>query len=290
MADSRRTVLITGCSDGGMGAALAKELHEAGLHVYATARDVAKTERLTSLGIETLALDVQSESSIESCVNKISHLDILINNAGLLYTMPIADVSILEAKKIFDVNVWGYLAVTQAFLPLLLKSPHAIIVNHTSAGADISIPFQGVYNASKAATSRFSDAMRLELQAVGISVVELRTGGVKTNVVANVQTRQPELPAGSIYTPAKELVETALRYEWFGNMGITAEQWAKEVVADLLKKPPPLVIWRVESAWLARLGSVFPFGWFDGRLKKLTGLDKVESALRTQEVCISPIK
>ena len=85
MAVSKRTVLITGCSDGGTGAELAKQFHKAGLRVYATARDVSKMESLTALGIETLPLDIQSESSIEECAKKVSHLDMLINNAGATY-------------------------------------------------------------------------------------------------------------------------------------------------------------------------------------------------------------
>lgn len=128
----KRSVLITGCSDGGLGSALAIAFHQAGLHVYATARNPSKMSQMKTLGIETLTLDVLSESSIAACVNKISDLDILVNNAGSGYTMPVSDVSIAEAKKLFDLNVWSYIAVTQAFLPLLLKSK-GMIVNQTSA-------------------------------------------------------------------------------------------------------------------------------------------------------------
>ncbi|KAJ8103642.1 hypothetical protein POJ06DRAFT_242516 [Lipomyces tetrasporus] len=77
MTSSKRTVLITGCSDGGMGAALAVAFHDAGLQVYATARNPAKMSHLTSLGIKTLTLDVLSESSIAECVGKLTSLDIL---------------------------------------------------------------------------------------------------------------------------------------------------------------------------------------------------------------------
>ncbi len=90
MSSSKRTVLITGCSDGGLGAALAIAFHEAGLHVYATARNPSKMTELTSLGIETLTLDVLSDSSITACVNKLSNLDILVNNAGACYSMPVS--------------------------------------------------------------------------------------------------------------------------------------------------------------------------------------------------------
>ena len=196
--------------------------------------------------------------------------------------MAVADIPIAEAKKLFDLNVWSNIAMTQAFLPLLLKSPRAMIVNHTSVGVGMSIPFQAVYNASKSAMSTFSDTLRLELQPFDISVVELKTGGVKTNIAKNVQAKGPELPSGSIYTPAKEQVEKALRVEYFESMGVPPEQWAKEVVGDLLRKVPPPVIWRGESAFAARIGSFFPHGWFDGMVKKMTGLDKVESIIRKQ--------
>lgn len=90
MRISKRTVLITGCSDGGLGAALAIAFREAGLHVYATARNPSKMTQLTSLGIETLTLDVLSDSSIAACVSKLDKLDILVNNAGACYSMPVS--------------------------------------------------------------------------------------------------------------------------------------------------------------------------------------------------------
>lgn len=218
MSTPKRTVLITGCSDGGLGAALASAFHEAGLHVYATARNPAKMEQLTSLGIETLTLDVQSQSSIAACVGKLSSLDILVNNAGMQFLMPVVDVSIPEAKKLFDLNVWSHIAMTQAFLPLLLKSPDGMIVNQRSVAAVTTLPFQAV--------------------------------------------------------------EKAMRQEEFEDRGMPAQKWAKSVVQDLLKKTPPSVIWRGESAWLTRLASVLPFGMFDGMVKKLTGLDIVERTVR----------
>ena len=281
MSSPKRTVLITGCSDGGLGAALAIAFHEAGLHVYATARNPSKMEQLASLGIERLTLDVQSESSIAACVSKMSGLDILVNNAGAQYLMPVVDASIPEAKKLFDLNVWSQIAVTQAFLPLLLKSSHGMIVNQTSIGAVTTIPFQAVYNSSKAALAMLSDSLRLELQPFGIAVVDLKTGVVKTNLIKNLQeSKQPSLPEGSIYEPAKETVEKALRQEGFENQGMPAEKWAKGVVQELLKKNGPSVIWKGESAWLTRIATVLPFGMLDGMVKKLTGLDIVERTVR----------
>lgn len=146
-----------------MGAALAIAFHEAGLHVYATARNISAMAHLASLGIETLALDIQSDASIAACVSAVSsrNLDILVNNAGASASMPISDLSLAEAKQLFDVNVWAQLAVTQAFLPLLLKSK-GMIVNQTSVVSTTAVPFQSAYNASKAAMAMFSDSLRLE--------------------------------------------------------------------------------------------------------------------------------
>lgn len=263
-----------------MGAALAKEFYSSGYHVYATAREQSKMVSLAALGIETMTLDIQSQSSIDLCVESVPRLDILVNNAGASYTMPIMDMSIPEAKKLFDCNVWGHLALTQAFLPRLLASTKAMVVNHTSVGVHAAIPFQAAYNASKAAMSMFSDILRLELQPFDIAVVNLKTGGVKTNIIPNLQARQSRLPASSIYSPARELVESALRIEWVGDRGITAEQWAKEVVADLQKSSVPPVIWRGEAAWSMRFASILPSGWLEGMLKRMMGVDKIEQKIR----------
>ncbi|CAF9924267.1 MAG: hypothetical protein ALECFALPRED_002717 [Alectoria fallacina] len=274
---TKRTVLITGCSDGGLGAALAVAFHEGGLHVYATARDPSKMAHIASLGIETLTLDVQSDSSITACVQNLSGLDILVNNAGAAYAMPFSDLSIAEGKKLFDLNVWSYLAVTQAFLPLLLQSK-GMIVNNTSVAGSMTMPFQSVYNASKAAMATFSDSQRLELAPFGITVVDLKTGVVLSSIYQKAMDNH--LPKGSMYEPAKEAVEKALRGEDVVGLGMPAEQWARGVVQDLLRKTPPPNIWRGSQAWLVRLATMLPFGTFDGMVKKMTKLDVVEKMVR----------
>jgi 1-acylglycerone phosphate reductase len=279
-SNSKRSVLITGCSDGGMGAELAIAFHRAGLHVYATARNTAKMAGLKSMGIETMELDIQSEDSIAACVKQLDHLDILVNNAGSLLVMPVADLSIPEAKKLMDINLWAQIAVTQAFLPMLLQSPRALLVNHTSVGAVITVPFQAAYNASKAAFAKFSDCMRLELHPFGLTVVDLRTAGVKTNIIQNHRdSKAGTLPPDSIYQPAKEAVEKTLRQENIVDRGIEASKWAESVVADLMKKNPPPLIWRGEGALMCRTASAMPFGTFDGPIRKLTGLDVVEKTI-----------
>ncbi|KAJ5884890.1 Short-chain dehydrogenase/reductase SDR [Penicillium taxi] len=277
-----RTVLITGCSDGGLGASLALAFHAVGLKVYATARNSSKLGQVSAAGIETLVLDVLSSESIKNAVMKIPNLDILVNNAGAEYLMPVTDVDIAEAKRLFDLNVWSYIEVTQAFLPLLLKSPHgALIVNQSSAASVTVLPFQGVYTASKAAIAMLSDTLRLELSVMGITVVDLKTGMVCSNLIKNqVEAKPAILPATSIYYPAREIVEKTMNQDGPAEYGMPNMQWATAVVGDLLKKKPPPLIWRGEQAWLARLICLLPLGIFDGMLKKMGGLDIVEKIMK----------
>jgi len=279
MACPKRTVLITGCSDGGLGAGLAIAFHEAGLHVYATARNPSKMKQLTALGIETFTLDVLSDSSIADCVSKLSELDILVNNAGGGYNNAISDISISEAKKLFDLNVWSYLAVTQAFLPLLLQSK-GMIVNQTSVSSVTPVPFQSTYNASKAAIAMYSNTLRLELSPFGVTVVDLKTGSVKSNFFQSEELKQGSLPKGSIYESARATVEKQLRGDGFKDLGMPTQEWADQVVRDLLKTTPPPNIWRGTQAWLVWLSTILPFGMLDGMIKKMTGLDVVEQIMR----------
>lgn len=147
---SKQNVLITSCSDGGLGAALALAFHNANFHVYATAQSNEKMVGLSNLGIETIELDVTSQTSIAEAAAKVSSLDILINNSGTMITMPAMDTSIEQAKKMFDVNFWGIVAMSQAFVPHLIKTK-GMIVNQTSVAATMALPWQAAYGASKAA-------------------------------------------------------------------------------------------------------------------------------------------
>ncbi|EXJ89650.1 hypothetical protein A1O3_02717 [Capronia epimyces CBS 606.96] len=282
MSTPKKSVLITGCSDGGLGAALAIAFHQAGLHVYATARNPARLTEVQSHGIETLTLDVLSDSSIAACVAQVARLDILVNNAGALYSMPVSDLSMVQAKKLFDLNVWSYLAVTQAFLPLLLESK-GVIVNQTSSAGVLNVPFQATYNASKAAMSMFSHTMRLELEPFGVRVVDLKTSAVVSRGLTNYRdldrdisnTPAPVLPKGSIYEPAREVVERSMRCE-YTTPEVTAEQWASQVVPELLKTNPPSNVWAGTKARMVRLLAMLPAGVMDGMMRKMTGLDVVK--------------
>jgi short-subunit dehydrogenase len=195
------TILITGCSDGGIGSslALAFHAHNPNHKIIATLRNPSKASALKpfSPAITIVPLDVLSAQSITSCVEQVSSLtngklDILLNNAGYGLTCPITDTNTDEARDLFNTNFFAVMDVTNAFLPLLLNSardgrgPKPMIVNNTSIVGVIPMPWQGVYNASKAALASLTDTLRLELEVVGVNVVDLKTGAVKSGFFGNV--------------------------------------------------------------------------------------------------------
>lgn len=141
-----KTVLITGCSDGGIGAAAARAFQENGYHVFATARTTSKMSSLSKLSnVTTLGLDVTNEPSISNAVKAVADktggkLDVLCNNAGAPLMMPALDTTLEKAKRMFDVNLWGVVAVTNAFAPLVIEAKGTIATTGSIAG-EINIPF-----------------------------------------------------------------------------------------------------------------------------------------------------
>ena len=141
-----KSVLITGCSEGGIGSALVESFHNRGLHVFATARSLPKMIHLKKLPrVTLLSLDVTSSSDIAAAVEAVKAetggtLDFLVNNSGIAYVMPTLDAPIGEAKRIFDTNLWGVLAVTQAFAPFLIAAKGSI-VNLSSISGYVNAPW-----------------------------------------------------------------------------------------------------------------------------------------------------
>lgn len=143
--------LITGCSQGGIGYALALELRRhPNIHVFATTRSVSKMDRLAGHpNVTLLALDVTSPASVDAAVAAVTcktggRLDYLVNNAGLQIVMPVLDLDIESARHMYEVNFWGVFAVTRAFAPLVIAA-QGTIANLSSIGAMISLPYLGPF-------------------------------------------------------------------------------------------------------------------------------------------------
>jgi 1-acylglycerone phosphate reductase len=147
MTSNRLTVLITGCSSGGIGGALAQAFHEKGYHVFATARTPSKISPslIKSPNVTVLTLDVLSSTSITEAVTSVREktggkLDVLVNNSGSGMMLPALDSPIEEGKKLFDLNFWAALAMVQAFAPML-QAAGGCLVNNGSVSGLMPIPF-----------------------------------------------------------------------------------------------------------------------------------------------------
>ncbi|KAJ5134308.1 hypothetical protein N7526_005673 [Penicillium atrosanguineum] len=236
MTNTRKTCLITGCSKGGVGEALAEAFRDKGYHVFVTARSTNKIPEPLhdASNVTVLALDVSSSRSIAAAAKVIQSetggkLDVLINNAGLGMEMPVLDTSIAEAKKLFDVNFFGALEMTQVFSPMLIKA-EGCIVNNSSVGGRFPIPFIGTYQATKAALIQTSEVLRLEVAPLNVRVLTLITGGITTNFLANIPTLL--LPENSYYHGIRNIIEEQPQQVPFG---VSPNKFAREVLYQVEK-------------------------------------------------------
>jgi 1-acylglycerone phosphate reductase len=159
--------LITGVSTGGLGDALTTELlTRPNMHVIATGLELSHLDHITAPSARVTRLQLEA---VERLTGGVLHY--LVNNAGYGYMMPLLDANINAVRDNFEVNVFGLLAVTQAFLPLLRRA-QGVVVNQCSIASLVGgrQPFIGSYCATKAAVASLNDNMRLEFAPFGVKV------------------------------------------------------------------------------------------------------------------------
>ena len=184
-----RTVLITGCSSG-IGEACALQLDRSGWVVFAGVRreeDGLRLSRASSGRLVPTRIDVSDPRSVSEAARRVSErvgdagLQGLVNNAGIAGGGPLEYVRLDEFRYLFEVNVFGLLGVTQAFLPLLHQG-RGRIVNIGSIAGKVTTPLLGPYCASKHAVEAMSDALRMELVQAGLYTSVVEPGVVATPI------------------------------------------------------------------------------------------------------------
>jgi NAD(P)-dependent dehydrogenase (short-subunit alcohol dehydrogenase family) len=204
----RGTVVVTGASTG-IGEATALHLKQLGFDVLAGVRKDEDAERLRSLGVRPLKLDVTDADSIASTRAEVEEasggrLAALVNNAGIAVAAPLEYIPIEQLRNQLEVNLIGQVAVTQALLPLL-RAGRGRVVNVSSIGGRIAMPLAGPYAASKFALEAVSDSLRRELRHLGVEVVVVEPGGIKTpiwrkaNAAATEMLRDAPAEAEQLY-------------------------------------------------------------------------------------------
>lgn len=186
-----QTVLITGATDG-LGKAAALLLAERGYRVFAAGRSAEKRAQLDALAkqqnlpLETLELDVCNDSSVQKAVasvyQKADAIDVLINNAGLVYVGAVEDLRLEDWRRQFETNFFGVIRVTQAVLPPMRERCKGRILMMSSVSGFVTPPTQGAYSASKHAIEALSNALRQELYPFGIHTILIQPGYIVTNI------------------------------------------------------------------------------------------------------------
>ena len=179
-----KVILITGASSG-IGFDAAATLARQGHRVYAAARRVERMEPLKECGVVPLQMDVTDEASMEAGVRTVlaaeGRIDVLVNNAGYGYFGAIENVSMEEARRQLEVNVFGLARLCQLVLPSMRKQGSGRIVNTSSVAGKTVLYFGGWYHVSKYSVEALSDALRMELKPFGIDVSMIEPGGIQTN-------------------------------------------------------------------------------------------------------------
>src|SRR6266705_1924549 len=186
-----KTVLITGATDG-LGKAAALLLASRGYRVFAAGRSAEKRANLDALAkekhlpLETLEMDVCDDISVQRAVASIyqtsGNIDVLINNAGLVYAGAVEDLRLEDWRRQFETNFFGVIRVTQAVLPPMRERRKGRILMMSSVSGFVTAPTHGAYNASKHAIEALSNALRYELYAFGIHTILIQPGYIMTSI------------------------------------------------------------------------------------------------------------
>jgi len=188
-----RVVLITGASSG-FGEACARHLSQKGYRVYGTSRNAAVETKLDPSPangpfLRMIPMDVRETTSVNKGVTYIidreGSIDVVVNNAGVAVAGPVEEISVDDVKSQFETNFFGAVRVCQAVIPTMRAQHSGYIVNISSIGGVMGIPFQSAYSASKFALEGFSEAFRIEVKPFGVHVVLIEPGDFKTSSTKN---------------------------------------------------------------------------------------------------------
>jgi len=296
-----RAAVITGAS-GGIGRACVERMVQDGWHVFATVRKPEDGERLqAALGarVTPVIMDVTERATITAAAQQVASqlagrgLDGLANIAGVGKVSPVEYVARADLEEIFDINVFGQIAVTQAFLPLLRRA-RGRIVNITSVGVHVAIPFGSLINASKAAFAKFSDTLRLELRPFGVRVSAVEPGAVATPAVkktlGDVDAILGKLPASGV-AQYGEMLRAFVPRGYARELNGSPPEVVARAVHHALTARRPRIRYRAgkHAGMLATLPKILPERALDAMLLRMVGMPaKMDPDSGSQQRPINP--
>src|SRR5579864_4215419 len=283
MPTLQKSAVITGASSG-IGRSCVERMSRAGWQVFAGVRREADRENLRrefAANVWPVLMNVENEASIAAGAADIERqlsgrgLDGLVNVAGIGMIRPVEYATMQDLRKIFDVNFFGQVAIIQAFLRLLRKK-RGRIVNITTVGVNIAIPFGGLLNASKSAFAKLSDTLRLEMRSFGVRVIAIEPGSISTPAVEKTLGNLEQVIA-NLPPDAQEQYGDLIRK--MGRRGYAMEKngSSPDVVAEAvhhaLTSSRPRIRYRVgkHAKLLATLPKILPESLMDSLLLRMLG-------------------
>lgn len=229
-----KVILITGASSG-MGKVTAQTLIKNGYVVYGAARRVENMRNLIDMGGHAIGMDITDDSQIEKAVARIlseqGQIDVLINNAGYAVYGAVEQVPIEDARRQFDVNLFGLATLTQKILPIMRKQKAGHIINITSIGGKVYTPLGAWYHATKHALEGWSDCLRVETAQFGVKVSIIEPGAIQTEFSDVMAGPMAELSKGGPYEALARAIEAGNKKYYNG-----APSNSPQVIADVILK------------------------------------------------------
>ena len=265
--NDRKVIFITGASSG-IGYDAARRLSGQGHKVYGAARRVELIEPLRECGVIPVRMDVTDDESmalgVQGIIEAEGRIDVLVNNAGYGYMGAIENVTIDEARRQLEVNLFGLARLTQLVLPYMRKQHSGRIINISSVAGKAVIMFGGWYNVSKYSVEALSDALRMEVKPFGIDVSIIEPGGIKTDW-GLIAADNLEISSGdSAYRDSGMRMAALLRKGYTSNLLSDPERVAK-AIARAVNAKRPRIRYRLGagSGLIVILHALLPARWWD---------------------------
>ena len=273
MTRQKKVILITGASSGiGYDAALI--LAEQGHNVYGAARRVELMDGLRGKGVIPIKMDVTDEQSmadgIKTIIEADGRIDVLVNNAGYGYMGAIENVTIAEAKRQLEVNVFGLARLTQLVLPHMRAQKSGRIINTSSVAGKAVIPFGGWYNVSKYSVEALSDALRIEVKPFGIKVILIEPGGIKTDWGIIAADNLSVSSKDTAYEDSGLRMARLLKFGYTSRLLSNPIRVAKAITRAVNSRCPK-VRYRLGagSGLIVFFHTILPARWWDGIMRKV---------------------
>jgi len=266
----KKVVFITGISSG-FGKCTAEYLSQKGYVIYGTSRRAIEGSNHINV-LKAEVTDVVSvKAAVETIIQREGRIDVLINNAGMGISGPIEFSSVENIRLQMDTNFMGMVHVIQAVLPAMRKQGNGTIINISSIGGLMGLPYQGFYSASKFAIEGMSEALRMELKPFHINVVVIRPGDFFTSFTSN---RKIDTDLNNTNPYQEQSRKTLSIIETDERRGMKPEYLARKLgkIIEMKNPSPNYVIATLEQKFAVVLKRILPVSLFSAILGSHYGI------------------